>query len=154
MYSIIKSLTLITILLITAGQAAVTPAADMVAWEAKVDPWVMQTAASGETEFLVYLREQADIIIARQLTTKDEKGQFVYQRLRETAVRSQEPLVKYLQAVGVEFRPYWIVNMIWVKGDAELVEKLAKRGDVERIYANPHVRLDEPQIDTLRTKNR
>ena len=147
MHSLIKSLALITLLLITAGYAAISPAAQMFAREEKVDPWVRQTAASGETEFLLYLEEQTDIRGARQLKTKAEKGEFVYQQLRETAVRSQAPLIKYLQAAGVEHRPYWIVNMIWVKGDAELVERLAKRVDVERIYANPRVQLDLPQTE-------
>ncbi len=151
MQSIIKSLALITLLLISVGQAAITPATQVVTWEAKVDPWVRQTAASGETEFLLYLRERADLSSARQLKTKAEKGQFVYQRLSETAARSQAPLVKYLQAAGVEHRSYWIVNMIWVKGDAGLVERLAKRTDVERIYANPLVQLELPQTEMQTT---
>ena len=33
--------------------------------KSKVDPWVLQTAAEGETEFLVYLTTQADLSAAR-----------------------------------------------------------------------------------------
>ena len=100
MQSIIKILAIITLLLLAAGQAAITPAAEVVGWEAKVDPWVRQTAASGETEFLLHLRERADISSARQLKTKAEKGQFVYQQLSETAARSQAPLVTTCAAFG------------------------------------------------------
>ncbi len=150
MHSTLKPLVIITLLFTTLVQAGLTPAAENTDWEAKIDPWVRQTTTnSGETEFLLYLRERADISDAQQFNTKVEKGQFVYQQLRENAAHSQAPLVKYLKAAGVEHRPYWIVNMIWVRGNAELVEKLAKRADVERIYANPRVQLELPQTEML-----
>ena len=42
---------LVIISIILAGTALPVSAAE---WRAKVDPWVMQTASQGETEFLVY----------------------------------------------------------------------------------------------------
>jgi subtilisin family serine protease len=47
-----------------------------------------------------------------------------------------------LQALGSEYRPFWVSNAIWARGDAGVVEALARRSDVAQIHANPHVKLD------------
>jgi subtilisin family serine protease len=113
-------------------------------WEAKVDPWVLSTAAAGRTEFLVFLKEQADVSGADALPTKEEKGRYVHERLSRTAARTQGPLLALLSARGAEHRPFWIANMIWVRGDQALIEELAQRPDVARLYANPTVRVQPP----------
>jgi serine protease AprX len=119
-------------------------------WQSKVDPWVLETAAKGPTEFIVFLEEQADLSPAKNLSTKLEKGEFVYKRLTETARRSQEPLLAELQKMAadsqtkLEYRPFWVTNAIWVRGETEAIQALAKRSDVGRIYANPQVKMSFP----------
>ncbi len=110
----------------------------------KVDPWVMEKTASGQAEFLVMLREQADLRGARALPTKTQKSAFVADALSTTAARVQAPLLALLDARGVEHRSYWVANMIWVRGDRNLVEELAAREDVFHVYANPIARLSLP----------
>ncbi len=109
---------------------------------AKIDPWVLQTAAAGETEFLVFLTEQADLSAAAALPTKLAKGQYVYQTLTETALRTQGALLKALEEAGAVYEPYWVTNMIWVRGDQALINTLAGRADVAHLYANPSVKAD------------
>ena len=109
-----------------AGSAAPASAAS---WQDKVDPWVMQTASGGQTEFLVYLTAQADLSAARNLPTKVEKGTYVYQALSSTAERTQKNLITALQSMGVEYQAYWIVNAIWVRGSLDTVQALAQRAD-------------------------
>ena len=110
----------------------------------KVDPWVLQKTASGQAEFLVMLREQADLRGARALPTKTQKSAFVADALSTTAARVQAPLLALLDARGVEHRSYWVANMIWVRGDRSLVEEIAAREDVFHVYANPTARLSLP----------
>ena len=106
----------------------------------KIAPWVLaQTAGGAEAEFLVVLVAQADLRGTAQLQTKAEKGRYVYDTLWRTAQSSQAPLLAWLKARGVEHRAYYIVNLIWVKGDADLVRALAARPDVARIEGNPRV---------------
>ncbi len=121
-------------------------------WTTKVDPWVLRKASGGPTECLVFLSEQADLSGAGALKTKAEKGAFVVRVLRETAERTQGPLIERLRETDVEFRPFWIANMIWVRGDLQLVREMASRNDVFHIYANPTVRLDEMPRDTRPAK--
>jgi subtilisin family serine protease len=138
---------LLIIALFLAGSSDPLPVASAPAWQSKVDPWVTTTAAGGETEFLIYLSEQADLSEAAALPTKLEKGQYVYEELTRVAQRTQGPIVAALQAAGVEYRPYWVANLIWVRGDQRLVQSLAERPDVAHLYANPRVALDEPVTD-------
>lgn len=125
--------------------ALVMPAQTVNVWEAKVDPWVLDTGrAEGETEFLVFLAEQADLSAAYSLDTKDEKGQYVYETLTATAARTQPAVLAELDRLGVEYKPFWIANMIWVRGNLDVVETMAQREDVANIYANPVVQADIP----------
>jgi serine protease AprX len=112
--------------------------------QTKVDPWVLGTAEAGKTEFLVFLSEQINLDEAARLPKKTEKGKHVYAALTATAERTQAPLLRDLKRRGLEYRPFWIVNMIWVRGDMADVQALALRGDVAHIYANPAVHMDEP----------
>jgi uncharacterized repeat protein (TIGR01451 family) len=115
-----------------------------VPWQAKVDPWVLQTASQGDTEFLVSLASQADLSQAKSLPTKSEKGWYVYRVLTELASRSQAPLVSVLATLGVQYHPYWVTNAIWVRAGLRTIQQLAERSDVAHIYANPMVTLDGP----------
>lgn len=115
------------------------------AWRAKVDAWVLERATpTREAEFLVLLGEQADLAGAWELRGKTARGRYVFERLREVARRTQGPVVDELRAAGVEHRPFWIANMIWVKGDLGVVERMARRADVARVDANPWVRMGPP----------
>jgi uncharacterized repeat protein (TIGR01451 family) len=110
----------------------------------KVDPWVLETASRGETEFLVMLREQADLRGVRMLSTKAEKGAFVFDALSSTAGQTQGPLLALLESRRAAHHAFWVANMIWVRGDRALLEELAARPDVFHIYANPTVHFEEP----------
>ena len=111
-------------------------------WRDKVDPWVLESGRSHETEFLLYIDEQADLSAAVALTDKQAKGAFVVHALTEIAERTQESVLDELASRGVDHRSYWIANMIWVRGGLDTVRAMAERSDVAHIYANPAVLLD------------
>jgi serine protease AprX len=115
------------------------------AWQAKVAPQVLAQAASGPAEFLVVLNAQADLSGAQKLPTKAEKGAYVYRQLSQLAARTQKPVLAELKALGASYRPFWVTNMIWVRGDAASLQAMAQRADVAHIDANPWVKMDLPQ---------
>ncbi len=117
------------------------------AWHDKVDPWVLGRAAEGQTEFLVFLADQADLSGAAALRTKAEKGAYVYRTLSEHAERTQAPLRQALDQLGVEWQPFWVANMVWVRGGIDATQALAGRSDVAHVYANPQVKLDAAAIE-------
>ena len=104
----------------------------------KIAPWVVEHTAKGRVaEFLVVLADQADLSAARALPTKKEKGRYVRDALWQKAQQTQAPLVQLLRQRGVPYRSFYIVNMIWVKGDLALAAELSARPDVARIEGNP-----------------
>ncbi|HKD16865.1 MAG TPA: S8 family serine peptidase [Thermoanaerobaculia bacterium] len=114
----------------------------------KVDRWVLDTAARGDTEFLVMLRAQADLRGARGLKTKAEKSAFVADALASTAARAQAPILALLDRRGAPHRAFWVADAIWVRGGLALMEEVAAREDVVHVYANPKVRLNLPPAPT------
>jgi subtilisin family serine protease len=123
------------------------------AWALKVDPWVLNaTSGSASTEFLIFLVEQADLSGTATIPTREAKGAYVYARLTAVAQRSQPPIIAALNESGAEYRPFWIANAIWVRGDAAVVQAMARRPDVAHLYANPAVALDEPVAANMATR--
>jgi len=111
----------------------------------KIAPRLLADTANGASaEALVVLNEQADLTPAASLHTKLEKGRFVVNALRAVAARTQAPLRAYLDARGIPYQSFYIVNMIKVSGNAALMQQLAARADVARIDANPTVRTALP----------
>ena len=145
-------LIVVALLLITFGLVSHLPlasAAPVVDPSSKIAPWVLaHTAAGAQAEFLVVLAQQADLSGAARFNTKAEKGRFVYDTLYQTAQVTQGPIVQWLHANGLEYRTYYIVNAIWVKGDRAAALALAARSDVARLDGNPQIKVDLPKSES------
>ena len=144
MRSILRVIRSGMVLLILWGSLALPPQVQAAGWRSKVDPWVLQTASQGETEFLIFLTEQADLSQAAKLATRVEKGAYVFETLSALAEHTQPPVRAALNKLGVSYRSYWVANMIWARGGSAVIQTLAGRADVAHVYANPRVHFDEP----------
>ena len=108
--------------------------------ETKVDPRVFAGKAAGESaSFLVVMREQSDLSGAEAFREKAEKGRFVFEALWAQAEAAQTPLRAALNAAGVPYRSFYLVNMLEVEGDSALAAHLAAREDVAIIAPNPEI---------------
>ena len=117
----------------------------------KIAPWVLENTAAGqEAEFLVVLAEQADLSGADALQTKEEKGRYVRDVLWAKAQSTQGPLLEWLRDQKMQHRSYYIVNMVWVRGNAEVAQALANRADVARV-ANACATSAFPRTHTMFT---
>ena len=120
---------------------------------AKIAPRVMAETANGHsTEALVVLTEQADLRPAAGLQTKLDKGTFVFNTLREVANRTQAPILRMLDSMGIAHQSFYIVNLIEVTGGRNVMEQLAARSDVAKIEANPHVTTALPHSNQMTTQ--
>ena len=125
-------------------------------WSDKVDERVSIAAAAGETEFMIYMTEQADLSGASALKTKNEKGLYVYQRLTTTAETTQAPVKQALTQLGVQHRGFWISNMIHASGNLAVIQTVASLPEVAAIYpvAKGAVKLPTQETTTsAATKN-
>jgi serine protease AprX len=112
----------------------------------KIAPWVLQhTGGGNQAEFLVVLRDQADLRGAQALATKQQKGRYVRDVLWHKAQATQGPLLTWLRQRNIAHRSYYIVNLIWVKGNFDVALELAARPDVARVEGNPHIHNRLPQ---------
>src|SRR5262249_31482352 len=106
----------------------------------KIAPWVMERTANGQqAEFLIVLTDQADLSQAAALQSKAEKGRYVYDTLLNKSQTTQGPILQWLREHRLEYRSFYIVNAVLVKGTREVAEALAARPDVARVEGNPHI---------------
>ena len=103
-------------------------------WQSKVDATVLAVAAAGQAEFLVYMSRRADLSGASALTTKEEKSQYVYERLTAAADATQPAVRVVLDSLGAEYKTFWISNSIHVKGNLVVLEAVAKLPEVAYVY--------------------
>src|SRR5215813_10140239 len=76
--------------------------------------------------FFVVLGEQADLRQAAAVKDWKDRGETVVNSLRETADRTQTPLLNFLTRFNAEVTPFWIVNTIRVTtSDEQLIHRLA-----------------------------
>src|SRR6185369_11145896 len=99
----------------------------------KIDPRVLDDTANGQTaRFLVYLNQQARPgNAAAAARDRNQRGQIVFDALRQVAASTQPAVRAQLDALGLKYRAYWIANTFAVEGNRAAVEALANRPDVQ-----------------------
>ena len=111
-----------------------------------------ELAAAGEpVSFLVVLGEQVDAqaaleaadFAAAEPLDRTARATALYRTLTRRALASQAPLRAWLDARGIDYRPFYIVNMIEVRGDAATAQALRSFAEVDRLVANPLVASQE-----------
>ncbi|MEI8288754.1 MAG: S8 family serine peptidase [Verrucomicrobiota bacterium] len=120
-------------------------------WQNKVDLRLLQ-GAPATNEFILILSGQADLSGAAALKTKEAKGRYVYERLSETAQRTQAPVLDELQRRGLKHRSFWIANAIWAQGDVASIQALAQKTETARLVANFHVSTPEVPVRAVASK--
>jgi hypothetical protein len=92
-------------------------------------------AVSGTSDFIVVFGGQPDLSPALSMGWR-ERGEFVFNALRQTARRSQSTVTARLDADGVRYRSFIAGNELYVwNGDAALAAAIARRSEVSRIRA-------------------
>ncbi len=114
---------------------------------AKIAPFVLKALSSGGgIPIIVKMKVQADLSkIEKARLPREERLRAVYSTLTQLAKKDQVDLSKFLDSKNVNYRRFYIGNMIAVFGaDTSLVRELAARSDVDKIYGNPTVKLNRP----------
>ncbi len=99
--------------------------------------------------FLVILKDQlppdalqaADTLGAASADsiTREARIATSYHALTSHAKQAQSSLRAWLDSQGIVYRPFYIVNMIEVTGDAALADALRRRPEVDRLVGNPQI---------------
>lgn len=113
-------------------------------WEQKVAPSLLNQSSEASVPFLVLLTQQANIAPARHLHSKNEKGKFVFNSLRELATKTQTGVINEIRKTNATYQSIFIINAVKVEGNYELIRSLASRPDVAKIVSDPLMRYEEP----------
>ena len=113
-------------------------------WKDKVDPLILENLSKGDqSDFIIQMKSQASIKIESGYKTKLEKSSQVYKQLTQIAKNSQKEAIDMLQKNNTPFKSYWIVNVIYTKGDIHLVEQIARLNSVAKITRNQRLVVQE-----------
>jgi subtilisin family serine protease len=94
---------------------------------------------------LVFMLQQAHLDKAYDMESKEERGKFVYKALVANAKSSQRSLTAWLKARKIQFKSYYLGNAIAiVDATPEIIGQIAARPDVQRVVADPKVRMKMP----------
>jgi subtilisin family serine protease len=108
--------------------------------EPVVHPGVWDALAAGrQADVLVILRGRPDLYTAAARADKEARGAYVYGTLWRAAREAQRSLRAELDAAGVAYHPFYIVNALQLGADEALVQAMARRPEVERIVPNTPV---------------
>ncbi len=118
-------------------------------WRLKIDPelWGLSQKPDSAVEFLIIMQKQADVSAARQIRKKADKGKFVFETLSAFAEKDQRNVRDLLQNENAPRHSFWIINALWAKGTADLLEKIAQMPEVGRLEQNPIWHLSLPPQD-------
>lgn len=139
---------LFALLLCCAATLSAQTSAD---WQTKVEPGLRAALERGQTaSYLLIFWEQADLSAARQLSTKAEKAQYVYQALVAQAERSQAGAIRLLQVTHTPANSFYLVNAIAVEdAGLDLTHRLAALPEVRSISADPDIPFHGPVATEL-----
>lgn len=111
-----------------------------------VDEQVLeQLEAKGEQAVLIILENQADLSEAQHIQLKADKGQFVFQTLKQQAEESQKEILDFLDLKGKAFRSYFMANAILTTIDLDILRELERFSSINRIQIDEWSTNDLPK---------
>lgn len=114
-------------------------------WKEKISPKLMTKALRGEAlDFLVILKNQKDVSSAKNFRTKEARGNFVFEKLKTNALTDQKNILKVLKNENATYQSFFIINAIQVKGDFNLLRKIAKLSEVNQLTDNSPIQFEQP----------
>jgi subtilisin family serine protease len=114
---------------------------------AQVDPDLAAAARrDGRAEALIVMADQATPSV-RRTPAGDYKAhrRALVDSLRSRAEADQAGLRAWLDARGVDYRAFWVANIVYARLSADQLAALAVRPEIGRIASNPTIHLALPQ---------
>jgi uncharacterized repeat protein (TIGR01451 family) len=114
--------------------------------EPEVDPNLLEELhARGSTNFMIYFSEKPDLSAAPEMSWSD-RGWFVMNALQAVADRSQARVSNHLDSQMVNYKSFWIDNIIVVEGgNLALLNSMLNFSEIVSIRSEPEVFLYEPE---------
>lgn len=95
------------------------------------------------TECMIYFG--SDPIETSHLVNKVDKGQHVYETLKQRQNKSQMEAQNYLEAHQISYKSYTVANCIYAKLQWEEIVEISEMNDVRQVVANGSLVQEQPQ---------
>lgn len=105
-------------------------------FQKKISPGLLERMSHGPSEMLVLMAAQADVSDAERIADWNERGQFVYQNLKNLADASQQNVLAVCETFDAPRQSFHIVNMVLTSGNLALAEALAALPEVSQLIEN------------------
>lgn len=141
---------MVLVLLFTVGGAALAQDLPPTAGGVEVQSEVLQTLAEeGRADFILVMAEQADLSAAYEMDW-ETRGWFVYNTLKETAERTQAPVIAALEAAGVRYESFIAGNEIYVyDGSRAVLNQALVAGEIQEVRAPVEITLSVPRFELV-----
>jgi subtilisin family serine protease len=116
-------------------------------WRNKVAPEVLASIdKQAPVDVLVLMREQADVSGAKTIRGKLAKNRFVFQKLQETAQKTQATVIKTAKTHDADINSLFVVNAVSInRASPDLLIQLASLPEVQYISFDPWVHFALPE---------
>ncbi len=94
--------------------------------------------------WIILLNSQADVSGAATVRGKEKKAEYVFGKLVAVAEASQRQLTEQLTAMGIDFRPFYVVNMIEARLTPQQISLIRQWDEVAAIIPNGVYRMETP----------
>jgi serine protease AprX len=107
----------------------------------------------GRAEALIVLKDQATPALAPLAQGPDYKARrrALVSALRDRADAQQGGLRAWLDSRGIEYRAFWIANVVYANLSAADLAELAARREISRVEPNPVIALRQPRQGSSRS---
>jgi subtilisin family serine protease len=124
---------------------AAAPASVSASGLQKVDRKVLRALQGGKTAtYWAVLRQKADVSAATSIKSWSARGWYVYNKLTGVANSSQRGVKALLNKQGVNYKAFWIANLIRITSKAETLSAVAARPEVASVVADGHYTIESP----------
>lgn len=114
-----------------------------------VDPALQAKVENNDSlDFMIYFEEQANLSAAYSMGW-EERGTYVFEQLNRHAEASQARVLKFLEARGAAFTPFWISNAILVEStNSQTLNGLLNFTEIESLQSISQAMLMVPELLT------
>jgi len=106
-------------------------------------------AEDGRADFILVMAEQADLSAAYTMDW-ESRGWYVYNTLKETAERTQAPVISALEAAGVRYQSFISGNEIYVfDGSRAALNQALLAGEIQEVRAPVEITLAAPRFELM-----
>lgn len=102
--------------------------------------------AQGQADVFFILNEKANYSGAEKIIDRTQRIQFVYDKLRQTALKSQIEVIKAIKSEQLEYQSFYLINAVSVESaNLEQINKISALPSVKSVELDVQAKFKTPE---------